>query len=154
MLMRSRFTAFAVGDVAHLQASWHPSTRPTTLDLDPDGSAIKAERFLTTIPRLVLAQAEKTPADAASPAPSERMSSLTSDMKLVSCCCCQRRLRVRSSASRSTDCECWVTVSMIFCALVLARSRISLERSLASASSCCDCALMSLSKSSAFAVMR
>lgn len=34
--MRSRFTAFAVGDVAHLQASWHPSTRPTTLDLDPD----------------------------------------------------------------------------------------------------------------------
>ena len=36
MLMRSRFTAFAVGDVAHLQASWHPSTRPTTLDLDPD----------------------------------------------------------------------------------------------------------------------
>lgn len=38
------------------------------VDLDPDGSAIKAERFLTTIPRLALAQAEKTPADAASPA--------------------------------------------------------------------------------------
>jgi SEC-C motif-containing protein len=34
--MRSRFTAFAVGDVEHLLASWHPTTRPTTLDLDPD----------------------------------------------------------------------------------------------------------------------
>ncbi|MBE7193523.1 MAG: SEC-C domain-containing protein [Gordonia polyisoprenivorans] len=35
-LMRSRFTAFAVGDVAHLRASWHPTTRPETLGLDPD----------------------------------------------------------------------------------------------------------------------
>ncbi|MEH3154526.1 MAG: YchJ family metal-binding protein [Gordonia paraffinivorans] len=35
-LMRSRFTAFAVGDVAHLLASWHPSTRPATLDVDTD----------------------------------------------------------------------------------------------------------------------
>lgn len=35
-LMRSRFEAFARGDVAHLLASWHPSTRPAQLDLDDD----------------------------------------------------------------------------------------------------------------------
>ena len=35
-LMRSRYTAFAVGDVEHLLASWHPSTRPRTLALEPD----------------------------------------------------------------------------------------------------------------------
>ncbi|MGH8956596.1 MAG: YchJ family protein [Microbacterium sp.] len=35
-LMRSRFTAFAIGDAAYLRASWHPSTRPTDLDLDLD----------------------------------------------------------------------------------------------------------------------
>ena len=33
-LMRSRFTAFAVGDAAHLLRTWHPSTRPDSLDLD------------------------------------------------------------------------------------------------------------------------
>lgn len=33
-LMRSRYTAFATGDVAHLLRSWHPRTRPRTLDLD------------------------------------------------------------------------------------------------------------------------
>lgn len=31
--MRSRFSAFAVGDVAYLLATWHPSTRPADLDL-------------------------------------------------------------------------------------------------------------------------
>jgi SEC-C motif-containing protein len=35
-LMRSRFSAFAVGDVAYLLASWHPSARPGALSLDPD----------------------------------------------------------------------------------------------------------------------
>ncbi|MEV0700696.1 YchJ family protein [Saccharopolyspora sp. NPDC050389] len=35
-LMRSRFSAFAVGDTAYLLASWHPSTRPDELSLDPD----------------------------------------------------------------------------------------------------------------------
>lgn len=34
-LMRSRFTAFAVGDVDWLLASWHSSTRPRSLELDP-----------------------------------------------------------------------------------------------------------------------
>ena len=34
-LMRSRFSAFAVGDPAYLLATWHPSTRPPSLELDP-----------------------------------------------------------------------------------------------------------------------
>ncbi|MFJ3957022.1 YchJ family protein [Arthrobacter sp. NPDC090010] len=34
-LMRSRYSAFAVGDAGYLLASWHPSTRPAELDLDP-----------------------------------------------------------------------------------------------------------------------
>lgn len=33
-LMRSRFSAFAVGLPDYLLASWHPSTRPASLDLD------------------------------------------------------------------------------------------------------------------------
>lgn len=33
--MRSRFSAFAVGDTAWLLTSWHPSTRPDSLELDP-----------------------------------------------------------------------------------------------------------------------
>lgn len=35
-LMRSRFSAFAVGDAAYLLATWHPSTRPAALELDPE----------------------------------------------------------------------------------------------------------------------
>ena len=35
-LMRSRYTAYVVGDVDYLLATWHPSTRPATLELDPD----------------------------------------------------------------------------------------------------------------------
>ncbi len=35
LLMRSRFSAFAVGDADYLRASWHPSTRPRRLTLDP-----------------------------------------------------------------------------------------------------------------------
>ena len=34
--MRSRFSAFAVGDVAYLEHTWHPRTRPDDLALDPD----------------------------------------------------------------------------------------------------------------------
>lgn len=34
-LMRSRYTAFVVGDADHLLRTWHPSTRPAELDLDP-----------------------------------------------------------------------------------------------------------------------
>ena len=33
--MRSRYSAFVLRDAAYLLASWHPSTRPDTLDFDP-----------------------------------------------------------------------------------------------------------------------
>ncbi|QEE62074.1 hypothetical protein FVA74_11220 [Salinibacterium sp. dk2585] len=33
-LMRSRFSAFAVGNADYLLATWHPSTRPDSLELD------------------------------------------------------------------------------------------------------------------------
>lgn len=33
--MRSRYTAFARGDVDHLLRTWHPDTRPADLELDP-----------------------------------------------------------------------------------------------------------------------
>ncbi|PZO16799.1 MAG: hypothetical protein DCF26_11075 [Burkholderiales bacterium] len=33
-LMRSRYTAFVRGDVAHLLATWHAGTRPASLELD------------------------------------------------------------------------------------------------------------------------
>ncbi|MGY1773190.1 YchJ family protein [Blastococcus sp. SYSU D00813] len=35
-LMRSRYSAFVVGDAAYLLATWHPRTRPASLDLDPE----------------------------------------------------------------------------------------------------------------------
>jgi SEC-C motif-containing protein len=35
-LMRSRYSAFAVGDRDYLLKTWHPYTRPRALDLDPD----------------------------------------------------------------------------------------------------------------------
>ncbi|MCP2637087.1 YchJ family metal-binding protein [Microbacterium sp. HD4P20] len=34
-LMRSRYTAFVVGDARYLAASWHPGTRPDDVTLDP-----------------------------------------------------------------------------------------------------------------------
>lgn len=34
--MRSRFSAFALGDEQHLLRTWHPDTRPESLDLEPD----------------------------------------------------------------------------------------------------------------------
>jgi len=34
--MRSRYTAFAVGDAEYLLASWHPDTRPVSIDLDDE----------------------------------------------------------------------------------------------------------------------
>lgn len=35
-LMRSRYSAFAVGDTEYLRTTWHPSTRPADLVLDDD----------------------------------------------------------------------------------------------------------------------
>ena len=34
--MRSRFSAFAVGDVEYVRRTWHPTTRPRDLTLDDD----------------------------------------------------------------------------------------------------------------------
>lgn len=34
-LMRSRYTAFVRADTAYLLKTWHPSTRPASLDLEP-----------------------------------------------------------------------------------------------------------------------
>lgn len=34
--MRSRYSAFALHETSYLLASWHPATRPATLDLDPE----------------------------------------------------------------------------------------------------------------------
>ena len=34
-LMRSRYSAFAAGHADYLLATWHPSTRPRSLTLDP-----------------------------------------------------------------------------------------------------------------------
>lgn len=34
--MRSRYSAFVLRDVDYLLASWHPSTRPRKLTLDPN----------------------------------------------------------------------------------------------------------------------
>lgn len=49
-LMRSRYSAFVRGDVAHLQATWHASTRPATLDLEPGvkwlGLQVRAHRAI------------------------------------------------------------------------------------------------------------
>lgn len=41
-LMRSRFTAFALGDTQHLTDSWFPRTRPDRVDVD---AAIRWERL-------------------------------------------------------------------------------------------------------------
>lgn len=34
--MRSRYAAFVAGEAAYLLRTWHPATRPETLDLDDD----------------------------------------------------------------------------------------------------------------------
>jgi SEC-C motif-containing protein len=34
-LMRSRYSAYAVGDLDHVWRTWHPRTRPETIEPDP-----------------------------------------------------------------------------------------------------------------------
>ncbi len=43
LLMRSRYTAFAVGDAAYLLRTSHPSTRPASVDLDPALRSLRLE---------------------------------------------------------------------------------------------------------------
>ncbi len=49
-LMRSRYSAFVLGRVAYLEASWHASTRPTGLTLEPGqkwlGLEVKRHRVI------------------------------------------------------------------------------------------------------------
>jgi SEC-C motif domain protein len=47
-LMRSRYSAFAVGDPAYLLATWHSRTRPRTVDLDPSVRWVGLEVLATT----------------------------------------------------------------------------------------------------------
>lgn len=45
--MRSRYTAFAVGDARHLLGTWHPRTRPETLALDAGLTWVRLEIVAT-----------------------------------------------------------------------------------------------------------
>jgi SEC-C motif-containing protein len=47
-LMRSRYSAFALGDAAYLLETWHPATRPRALDLDRDVRWTGLEVLATT----------------------------------------------------------------------------------------------------------
>jgi SEC-C motif-containing protein len=55
-LMRSRYSAFAVGDAAHLLATWHSSTRPRRLELDPAVRWTGLEVMVTTGGTLLAAE--------------------------------------------------------------------------------------------------
>ena len=46
--MRSRYSAFAIGDAAYLVRSWHPDTRPRKVTLDPDQRWERLEILGTT----------------------------------------------------------------------------------------------------------
>ncbi len=49
-LMRSRYSAFVLGDVPYLRASWHASTRPAELSLEPGARwlGLEVRRHYTT----------------------------------------------------------------------------------------------------------
>lgn len=51
-LMRSRYSAFVRENAAYLQATWHPSTRPATLDFEPGAKwlGLQVKTFQTTGP--------------------------------------------------------------------------------------------------------
>ncbi|MCO5109880.1 MAG: YchJ family metal-binding protein [Burkholderiaceae bacterium] len=52
-LMRSRYSAFVLQRRNYLQATWHASTRPATLDLEPDarwlGLEVRSHRALDAV---------------------------------------------------------------------------------------------------------
>ncbi|MCQ9343857.1 YchJ family protein [Corynebacterium kozikiae] len=47
-LMQSRYTAFVLEDSEYLMRSWHPRTRPASLDLSPDMQWLGLEILQTT----------------------------------------------------------------------------------------------------------
>ena len=61
-LMRSRYSAFAVGDPAYLLATWHPSTRPPSLELDPTVRWTGLDVLATTDGGLLAAEGRLVPA--------------------------------------------------------------------------------------------
>lgn len=46
--MRSRFSAFSVGDEEYLLRTWHPATRPPRVDLDRTTRWVRLEILETT----------------------------------------------------------------------------------------------------------
>jgi SEC-C motif-containing protein len=46
--MRSRYSAFAVGDAAYLRATWHPSTRPDVLEVDEETRWLRLDVLATS----------------------------------------------------------------------------------------------------------
>lgn len=56
--MRSRFTAFALGDASHLLRSWHPSTRPPSVSIVPGQRWVRLEVLATTGGELLDAEGE------------------------------------------------------------------------------------------------
>lgn len=46
--MRSRYSAFAALDEPYLLASWHPTTRPAYLELDPDQRWLRLDVLAVT----------------------------------------------------------------------------------------------------------
>ena len=55
-LMRSRYSAFVVGDAGYLQRTWHSSTRPRRLDLDDAVRWTGLEVLVTTGGSLLAAE--------------------------------------------------------------------------------------------------
>ncbi len=47
--MRSRYTAFVVGDAAYLARTWAPETRPATLDVNPEGEPFTRLEIVETV---------------------------------------------------------------------------------------------------------
>ena len=47
-LVRSRYSAFALGDAGYLERTWDPATRPRSLTLDPDVRWTGLEVLATT----------------------------------------------------------------------------------------------------------
>ncbi|MBN1171840.1 MAG: hypothetical protein JXA67_06660 [Micromonosporaceae bacterium] len=48
VLMRSRFSAYVRGDTSYLLRTWHPTTRPKVLALDPSQHWVRLEVLATS----------------------------------------------------------------------------------------------------------
>jgi SEC-C motif domain protein len=55
-LMRSRYSAFAVGNAGYLLATWHSTTRPRTLELEPGVRWTRLDVVATTGGALLAAE--------------------------------------------------------------------------------------------------